>query len=130
MTKESMSKAEAILMGLPQKVESEAECVEVLNYIFNYFRNCFETPVPTGEEVIKLANQFTSKHQVPKWVFVNQICGMYMIALPFSERIVTKTGKMIANGVFGYVYNIDAPDCSELGYTFYEEQNGKIKRLG
>jgi hypothetical protein len=34
------------------------------------------------------------------------------------------------DGVLAYVYNMDAPDCSELGYVFFENKNGKIHRVG
>jgi hypothetical protein len=34
------------------------------------------------------------------------------------------------DGVFGYVYNLDAPYCSELGYSFYREEENVIRRIG
>jgi hypothetical protein len=33
-------------------------------------------------------------------------------------------------GVFGYVYNLDAPYYSELGYSYYKEENNIIRRIG
>lgn len=33
------------------------------------------------------------------------------------------------DGVIAYVYNCNYPDCSELGYVFFEEQNGKLRRV-
>ena len=36
------------------------------------------------------------------------------------------------DGVFGYVYNLDAPICSELGYSFYKKDHEDLtyRRIG
>ena len=43
--------------------------------------------------------------------------------------LTLKSGKMKNSGSLAWVENLEYPDCSELGYVFFENQNGKVRRI-
>lgn len=120
---ELRGKAEAIMMGMPQRVSSKEECVFILDYITEVL-----TGKPIGMEVYEKSIHY-AKDQTPKWIFTNVMGGMKMITLPFEEVLTKPNGDYIEDGVFCYVYNLDCPDFSELGYSYFENK-GKMRRIG
>lgn len=39
-----------------------------------------------------------------------------------QPKLTLKNGEPVASGVFSYVFNLDAPYLSELGYTYFQKQ--------
>ena len=122
--------AEVLLMGAVIPVETK----EQVQYITNYVLNVLGHTECTAEEVLKMATQFT-KNEEFKSMSLNRIAGMKMLAITFitdedREDPNFKYCQTSEQGVFGYVYNIDALHCSELGYTYYANDNGRLHRIG
>ena len=110
-------------MGMTQKVDSNEEAT----YIAGYIAKVLECDV-TGEDIFKEAIKYT-KGAVIQYVNVATVCGMKMLALPMTTDEDEEPFNILSPyGVFGYVYNFDAPDCSELGYACFENKNGRIRR--
>lgn len=117
------AKAEAVLMGMTQKVYSNEEAT----YIAGYIAKVLNYDV-TGEDIFKEATAFT-KGAVIQYVNVATVYGMRMLALPMTTEEDEEPFNLLSPyGAFGYVYNFDAPSCSELGYACFENKNGRIRR--
>ena len=58
---------------------------------------------------------------------VSYFRNTYKVTLVRDEEMTELTS---TDGVLAYVYNIDAVDCSELGYVFFDKQGGKVRRIG
>lgn len=118
------AKAEAVMMGMTQKVDSNEEA----QYIISYITKTLGCSV-TGEEVFKEATQYSKGAQI-QYVSVSTIEDMRMIALPMiTDEDRGEFNILDQNGVFSYVYNFDCPMFSELGYTYFEERNGRLRRI-
>lgn len=119
------AKAEAVMMGFTQKVDSNEEAEYIISYIAKTLGHSV-----TGEEVFKEATQYTKEAKI-EYVSVSTIMDMVMLALPMTtkEDKGKKLNILDRDGVFSYVYNFDCPMCSELGYTFFEERNGRLRRI-
>jgi len=119
------AKAEIILMGYAQMIEGEDELRVMLDYFKGPLRCHYDT-----DKVIKESVQYCKNPRF-KSLSVNKICGMRMIAIGLETDEDEEPFDLLNEyGVFGYVYNIDAPDCSELGYSFYKKKNNFIRRVG
>lgn len=114
------AKAEAILMGMTQPVDSNEEA----QYICDYIARVLECEV-TGEEIIRLATRYAKGYQI-RYINVSVVMGMRMLCLPLTETRNSELKLYHTDGVFSYVYNFDAPDCSELGYAFFDKKNRRI----
>ena len=120
------AKAEMILMGCAQRIEGEGE----LRVMLDYFKSPLNVQYNT-DEIIRKSVRYCKNPRF-KSLSVNMICGMRMIAIGLETDEDEETFDLLNEyGVFGYVYNIDAPDCSELGYSFYQKDaNNFIRRVG
>ena len=119
------AKAEMILMGCVQRIEGEGE----LRVMLDYFKSPLNVKYDT-DEIIRKSIRFC-KNPKFKSLSVNMICGMRMIAIGLETDEDEPFDLLSPYGAFGYVYNIDAPDCSELGYSFYQnDANNFIRRVG
>lgn len=123
------AKAEMILMGMMQPVSNAEEAIYIIEYILKVLDN--ETTV-TGLDVFNDAHKYCDDGII-QYIHVGTVCGMKMIALPMTTAEDTEPFDIVnPDGVFGYVYNVDDPQCSELGYTFFKKlaTGGRITRLG
>ena len=123
------AKAEAILMGLMQPITDNGEAEVIIDYILGVI----EIEDTTGAEIMKLALRYVKNGADVRFIHVGRISGFRMMTLVLQDKkSKAKTVNLLSNnGVFSYVYNFDAPDLSELGYTFFQKDyNGKIHRMG
>lgn len=120
------ARAEAVLMGMPKKVANNDEAIEMIDYILKVMGDNLNT----GSQVFNDATQY-SKNAQAQHLCCNTICGMRMLAITLTtdddEEPYNLTNE---NGVLAYVYNFDATYCSELGYVFFQKQNGRVHRIG
>ena len=137
MTSRWSAEAELAMMGYPIPVTDTThlthmvrECLKVLksdcygdNDSLNY---------RTNEIVANAMNKYnSSKDKSIKYFVVNDsMFGVMMTFVRDNKTLTLKSGKMRASGLLAWVENIDAPDCSELGYVFFEKRNGKRVRIG
>lgn len=118
------AKAEAVMMGMTQPVDSNEEAIFIAGYIAKTLGFTV-----TGEEIFKEATQYTKGAEI-KYVSVSTIMDMRMLTLPMkTEEDRGEFDIFDRDGVLSYVYNFDASFCSELGYTYFEKRAKGIVRI-
>ncbi|MBR5199417.1 MAG: hypothetical protein IKW20_06265 [Bacteroidales bacterium] len=129
--------AEMSMMGFPIPVESTAHLTHMVKYCLKVLKSdTYQTEndfnYRTNEIVDSAMNKYnSSKDKSIKYFVVNDsMFGVMMTFVRDKGELTLKSGKMKANGILAWVENIDAPDCSELGYVFFEKRNGKTVRIG
>lgn len=129
--------AEMSMMGYPIPVESTAHLTHMVRYCLqvlksDVYREAQSLNHRTNEIVADAQTKYnSSKDKTIKWFVVNDsMFGVMMTFVRQKGELTLKNGKMKASGVLAWVENIDAPDCSELGYVFFEKKNGKTVRIG
>ena len=129
--------AEMSMMGYPIAVESTEHLTHMVRYCLKVlkgedYRELLTLDSRTKEIVENAQFKYnSSKDKSIKWFVVND--SMFGVMMTFTRskgELTLKSGKMKASGILAWVENIDAPDCSELGYVFFEKKNGKTVRIG
>lgn len=127
------AKAEIAMMGRTQFFSNDDEVFFVVDYIIGtlHASHIFDTEV-TATKVLESAYRYCDRKKQISSVVVNIILGeMICITLPMSSRLVSPAGNMLRDGVLTYVYNLTAPECSELGYSYFEKKSDQfIHRVG
>ena len=131
------AQAEASMMGFPIAVESTEHLTYLVKYCLRTLKSDIygddESRSARAEEIVENA-QFkynSNKDKSIKWFVVNDsMFGVMMTFVRQKGELTLKSGKMKSGGILAWVENIDAPDCSELGYVFFENRNGKTVRIG
>lgn len=129
--------AEAAMMGFIIPVESR----EHLQYMVRYCLRTLKADVyRTDEELDRRAEEIaanalykynsTKVKEVYHFVVNDSYWGVMMTFTRENKPLTLKNGKCRTNGHFSWVENIDAPDCSEAGYTYFQVKNGKTVRIG
>ena len=129
--------SEMSMMGFPIAVESTEHLTHMVNYVlrtlkFDCYGDMKSRAVRTEEIVSDAQNKYnSSKDKSIKYFVVNySMFGVMMTFVRDKKSLTLKDGKMRQSGLLAWVENIDAPDCSELGYVFFETRNGKTMRIG
>lgn len=129
--------AEMSMMGFPIAVESTAHLTYMVRYCLktlksDVYRTHDDLNYRTNQIVADAQHKYNSdKDKSVKWFVVNDsMFGVMMTFVRSKGELTLKSGKMKSSGVLAWVENIDAPDCSELGYVFFEKKNGKTVRIG
>ena len=129
--------AEMAMMGFPIAVESKEHLHHMVGYCLwtlkcDLYENRPDSLESRTTEIVGNAfDKYNSGKKSVYWFVVND--SMFGVLMTFSrdKTLTLKSGKMKSSGVLAWVENIDAPDCSELGYTFFEKKsNGKVVRIG
>lgn len=122
------AKSELALMGLVVQILDRENMEYVLDYIAKTI-NCTEM---TGKEIYDEATKYTDpKETEPVGLSTSTLFGgeMRVVNIVFKDR-----GKSLKlddpDGVLCHVHNFDAPDCSELGYCFFERKGSSYHRIG
>lgn len=121
------AKAEVILMGHALPVENNEEVKFITAYILSVIKGVDDDTAETeAEEVFNLVNKYNSENTPITHISVNTTPFGKMITFVRDEEMqVLETPE----GVLAYVYNVDYPDCSELGYVFFEKRAGTYRRI-
>lgn len=87
----------------------------------------------TADEVLRRANRYT-KNRIQGFSTSLMMGQFRAINVVFATQRGTEVKLTNANGnykdIFAYVYNVDAPDLSELGYIYFEQRkNGTYHRI-
>lgn len=121
------AKAELALMGRVVQILDRENMEYVLDYIAKTI-NCTEM---TGKEIYDEATKYTDpKETEPVGLSTSTLFGgeMRVVNIVFKDR-----GKSLKlddpDGVLCHVHNFDAPDCSELGYCFFERKGNSYHRI-
>lgn len=125
--------AEMSMQGFTIRIESEEHLTYLVKYVLNTLKGeyHYDLEEKTEEIVENATRKYNSgKDKSIKWFTTNST--MFGVCLTFVRdkgELTLKSGKMKASGSLAWVENLDAPDCSELGYVFFENKNGKIHRI-
>lgn len=125
--------AEAAMMGFTVAVESEEHLTHLVGYVIHtlngqYHYNEEEKTKEVVENAIRKYN--SNKDKSIKWFTCNStMFGTCLTFVRDKGALTWKSGKCNNRGVLAWVENLDYPDCSELGYVFFENTNGKVHRV-
>lgn len=130
--------SEMSMMGFPIKVESRDHLLYMVRYCLkvlksDIYRTEDDLNYHSDRIVADAIHRYNSdKDKSIKWFVVNDsMFGVMMTFVRSKGELTLKSGKMKSSGVLAWVENVDAPDCSELGYVFFEvNKYGKTVRVG
>jgi len=135
MTKNEISaRAEAVLMGLFIPVKGDAVAIKgILNYLDIFFKNTNNAGID-ADEVLRLAFRYVEdKTTVITHIGVNTLDDMVLITMPLkTSEEIAQCGYTLdsKDGEFCYCYNVTYPDCSELGYSYFNKDDLGYRRVG
>lgn len=119
--------AEALMMGITKDVSTLTP--EEVEFMIDYVLKTLGSEA-TAHEVLAGSVKYC-KNPVIHHLNVSTTMDMRMIAIMMSTDEDEEPYDILSrDGVFSYVYNIDAPFCSELGYTFFQKTGSRIRRVG
>ena len=122
------ARAEALLMGFVIYQED----IDNIKYVIDYVSNVLKNNVK-ADEIIKLTYKYITEKEKIKIVglslntFMNEMIVLTLILKDDDDVFFNIENK---DGVFCYAYNYTYPDCSELGYSYFRNDNGKLHRIG
>lgn len=125
--------AEMAMMGFTIAVESEEHLTHLVKYVL--FTVMDERTQNLHDKTKEVVENATRKYRSGKdksitWFTTNATqFGMCLTFVRDKGALTLKSGKMKASGSLAWVENLDAPDCSELGYVFFENRNGRVVRV-
>ena len=125
--------AELAMMGFTIQIESEEHLTYLVQYVLNTLKSEFSYDVEekTKEVVENATRKYRSgKDKSISWFTTNATqFGTCLTFVRDKGALTLKSGKMKNSGSLAWVENLEYPDCSELGYVFFENCNGKIRRV-
>lgn len=125
--------AEMSMMGFVIAVESEEHLAHLVKYTLNTLKT--EYPYDLEAKTKEVVENATRKYRSGKdkniyWFTANStMFGTCLTFVRDKGALTLKSGAMKNSGSLAWVENLDAPDCSELGYVFFENKNGKTRRI-
>lgn len=117
------------------RIHNEEQLEFVLDYVLGVLRPNKEDKARTalglnrvtGKDIIAKCNEYNSEGTPVSYLSIDPTRFGLLFTLVRDEE----NDILNEHGTLAYVYNVDAPDCSELGYVFYTDaQQGLIKRIG
>ena len=125
--------AEMSMMGFTIAVESEEHLTYLVKYVLKTLSGqyLYNLENKTAEVVENATRKYNSnKDKSIKWFTTNATeFGVCLTFVRDKGALTLKSGKMKSSGSLAWVENLDCPDCSELGYVFFESVNGKTRRI-
>lgn len=119
--------AEAAMMGFTVTVQSEEHLKHITGYVIHTLQGMFSYPnaeAKTAEVVENALHKYNSEGTAVKFFTTNATAfGVNLTFVRDDEKLTSK------NGVLAWVENLDCPDCSELGYVFFDNVKGKVRRV-
>lgn len=123
MKSELKTRCEFALIGMTSPIKNE-ELKDVLQYISSAVGSQDKV-----EDIIEIMFKYCNEGYEVKHFVCNTIGDMSVITITIAYD-GEKYDLEDEDGVLCSVYNFTYPDCSELGYCFFENKNGYIKRIG
>ena len=105
----------------------------IVKYVLKTLGRAFDEELPEkANEIVENATRKynSSKDKSIKYFVVNSSAfGVLLTFVRDKKNPVKKNGDPIAAGTLAWVENLDAPDCSELGYVFFSSRSGLLRRI-
>ena len=119
--------AEAAMMGFTVPVQSEEHLKHITGYVIYTLQGMFnysDVEAKTAVVVENALHKYNSKGTTVKFFNVTSTAfGVHLTFVRDGRKLTSK------NGVLAWVENLDYPDCSELGYVFFDSVNGVVHRV-
>ena len=123
------AKAEAVLMGMTQHVESMGEAEILVGHILSTFKATGLQSRPTAQEVLKSALQYSPDKTIA-YIGTSVLMEQFRVINLVLKGKTAKTCRVTSqDGALAYCYNLDAPDLSELGYMWFKQTPRGLKRV-
>ena len=123
--------AEMCMQGFVIPVQDVLHAQYIVTYILDtIFPDRIDNDVFAESLVDTAMHKYASKKTRP----VNFITvstspfGRLMTFVVDGKKLTKSDGSFTQTGNLCWVENLDAPDCSELGYCFFQKKNGKVVR--
>jgi hypothetical protein len=133
MSGETRAKAEVALMGRVVVPTDNKEAEEMIDYILQTVGEYYFDSI-CGENIVRNAFQYSSKPKAKQIVYglcVNTLNIGFDKMKCITVIVEAKKNLHTPMGVYCWVENLDAPDCSELGCCFFKQDaQGFYKRIG
>lgn len=127
------AQAEVAMMGFSVAIESEEHLVHLVKYTLKTLMGeyAYDLEEKTKEVVENATRKYRSgKDKNIYWFTTNNTeFGTCLTFVRDKGALTLKSGKMKSSGSLAWVENLDAPDCSELGYVFFEMRYGGVRRI-
>lgn len=128
------AEAEVAMMGFTVAIESEEHLTYLVRYVLNTLKGeyTYDLEEKTKEVVENATRKYNSgKDKSVHWFTTNStMFGTCLTFVRDKGALTLKNGKMKSSGSLAWVENLDAPDCSELGYVFFEKNaSGQTRRI-
>ena len=123
--------AEMAMQGFPIAVESDDHLQGLVAYCYKVLKGCDDY-----DRVLEILDNARNKYNSDRkkgitfFVVNDSPFGVMFTFVRGAKALTLKSGKMKSSGIFSWVENIDNPDCSEAGYTYFENRHGKTVRIG
>lgn len=125
--------AEMALMGFPIRVENAKHLKHMVAYILGVVaphlsRSVKDLDIESESIVERGLSRYNTENLSVYWFHVSSAEFGVMFSFVREEELTLPNGGM--KSVLAWVENITYPDCSELGYIYFQKKNGKVSRVG
>lgn len=122
------SDAEMAMQGFTIPIQSEEHLKHIIGYVLFTLKDMIDPNMDVDERTDEVfdnaVNKYNSTGQTVNFVTVSSSPFGVMVTFVRDKAPVTKR-----QGVLAWVENLEAPFCSELGYVYFQQTNGKIHRI-
>lgn len=122
--------SEAMMMGFVIPIENE----EHLEFVIEYVRKTLtDAKIPFGDDFIEKSKMYAGDYTyIYRHLSIqNTRIGLLLAVTIETPNVDEEPYDLLSEfGTFSYVFNCDVPSFSELGYTFYRNENGRVRRIG
>ena len=125
--------AEVAMMGVVINVADDEHVEYMTAYVLNMLKNVDngelegKEPTELAKEVLNNAYEYNSGDAKITHFSVNAMDDTVMLAFVRDEEMDKVDDE---NGALCYVHNVFFPFFSELGYCFFKNKNGVMRRIG
>ena len=120
------AKAEMCAMGFTIPVNSVEETKHIIGHLV-YLINGLQEDENLVNEIYEGAMKYNSENEPITHIQIQKYGGIGTLLTLVRDnemRYLTQP-----EGVLAYVYNFNYPDCSELGYVFFQNVDGGVTRI-
>ena len=109
------------------RIHNEEQLEFVLDYVLGVLRKSLKEEFRvSGKHIIEKCNEYNSEGTPVSYLSIDSTeFGLLFTLVRDEENDILNE-----HGTLAYVYNVDNPQCSELGYVLYQSVQGLIKRVG
>lgn len=120
--------AEMSMQGYTIPVQSKEHLTHLVKYTLNTLKGLYDPDMDVEQRATEIVdnacnNYNSDKEEVRYFTVNNSNFGTLMTFVRDKDKLTS------SKGVLAWVENLDAPYCSELGYVYFQEVRGKVRRV-